>query len=260
VFPYGEKLPVSESDPLADMGDAVPNKMAQAIVESERLVFELHPNATILRYPYVYGPYSPLSREWNIIRRIRDGRPYILVADGGRNIFHHGYSENMGHAVLLAIDNPNVSSGEIYNCGDATQLSLAQVIELVSATMGREIEMVSVPQQVGVLTRPLFLMPHAEHNLLDTHKIRAQLGYQDVLPSVEGFARTTRWLLANQPAPGGTLELNGGDTFNYEAEDRFVKIYRDCMNRLAEFEWKEILVRHPYPHPKKPGLVDEKGR
>ena len=36
--------------------------------------------------------------------RILDGRTRIVVADDGLTLHHHGYTENLAHALLLAID------------------------------------------------------------------------------------------------------------------------------------------------------------
>ena len=261
-FPRGEVVPVPEDSPLAERvaGGEGPDKMGPLVVEAEKVTLDLHPNATVLRYPYVYGPHQPFSREWNIVRRLRDERPYMLVPDGGRYLFHHGYAENMAHSVLLCVDNPDVSSGQIYNCGDDKQLTLLQIIEIISAALRRDIEIISVPGQVGILTRPLYMMPHCEHNILDTFKIRSELGYKDVISPIEGFARSCQWLMDHPPEHGGTFEQNSGDKFNYQAEDRFVQIYRQCLSQLSEFEWKEVLIQHPYPHPKTPGARDQRGR
>ena len=45
------------------------------------------------------GRTSSLPREWLIVRRILDGRRRIVVADDGLTLHHHGYTENLAHAL-----------------------------------------------------------------------------------------------------------------------------------------------------------------
>ena len=79
------------------------------------------------------------------VRRILDKRPYIIVPDGGLTLATHGYAANMGHAVLLSVDNPKASSGQIYNCGDERTMTLRQIIEVIAKEMNYEWEILDVP-------------------------------------------------------------------------------------------------------------------
>ena len=58
---------VPEDAPRAD--DEVGSSSARLIAETEDTVFTYHPTATMFRYPYVYGPYQLVPREWSIVRR-----------------------------------------------------------------------------------------------------------------------------------------------------------------------------------------------
>jgi len=87
------------------------------LATTEQAVLRCHPDGAVFRYPYVYGPYHQLiPREWSIIRRIQDRRHHILLPDDGLILMTHGYAENLAHAVLLAVDQPKASAGQIYNC------------------------------------------------------------------------------------------------------------------------------------------------
>lgn len=50
----------------------------------------------------MYGPRQLTPREWPIVRRIIDGRPFIVVPDGGLMIYTHGYAENLPSAEVQA--------------------------------------------------------------------------------------------------------------------------------------------------------------
>lgn len=258
TFPRGELVPVPENRPMAD--DTFPKTMARLVAAAERSAFEHHPNATHFRYPYIYGPHQLIPREWCFVRRILDKRPFIVLPDGGWALHQHGYAENMAHAILLAVDQPDIAAGKSYNCADEQQMTLRQMVEVVARELGREIEIVSVPLQYASVARPLIMMGQGELNMLDIYKVRSELGYRDVVPPVEAFARTARWLVEHPLEPGGQLEGNLHDSFDYEAEDRLVRTYRSAMAKMSEFAWEVMERPHAYAHPKKVGEEDHRGR
>ena len=63
--------PVAEDAPLSGPDD---HPFGAKIVEAERILFDHHPDATLFRYPYVYGPRQIAPREWSLVRRVLDGR------------------------------------------------------------------------------------------------------------------------------------------------------------------------------------------
>lgn len=251
--PSGLPIPVREEDPVVASEEE--QRFSWLMATTEEAVLDLHPTAAMFRYPYVYGPHQIVPREWCIIRRILDGRRQIILPDGGLALFHHGYAENLAHSVLLAVDQPDASAGELYNCGDDRQLSLAQVVEVIAGAMGREIETVSMPRDIAFPAIPMALGGF-KHTLMDQTKIREQLGYADVVPSDEALARTTRWYVDHPPEPGGEAESRLGDAFDYAVEDELIARFTAMAAELAAIEKKRGgLHHHPYPHPKQPGLA-----
>jgi nucleoside-diphosphate-sugar epimerase len=252
LFPIGLPIPVPEDFSL--VADEQEQRFAWLMASTEAAVMEAHPGAAMFRYPYVYGPYQLVPREWCVIRRILDGRRQIVLPDAGLALLTHGYAENLAHSVLLAVDQPEVSAGEIYNCGDDRQLSLAQIVEVIAHTLDREIEIVSVPRQLAFPAGPLALGGD-HHTLLDLSKIRSQLGYRDVVPVEEALARTTRWYVEHPPEPGGEIEERLGDPFDYSAEDELIERFQAMMAELSPLADRRAgLHHHPYPHPTKAGL------
>ena len=150
------------------------------VAQTERAVFDVHPNATHFRYPYLYGPYQIGPREWCVVRRILDGRRSIIVPDDGLSLNHAGYVENVAHAVLMAIDRPEVSSGEIYNCGDSRVLTIRQIVETIAEALSYDLEIVSMPSRFAVSARPMLAQPWTTHRVLDLSKLKSQLGYNDL--------------------------------------------------------------------------------
>jgi nucleoside-diphosphate-sugar epimerase len=234
--PAGLPVPTREDAPLVtrEADDAKGFRIAR----TEERVFALHPNATHFRYPYVYGPYQLVPREWCIVRRIRDRRPFIVLPDGGLTLCSYGYAENLAHAVLLSVDRPEVSAGRIYNCADEETLTLRQVVEIVRDSLGAELEILSLPGELATPARPLLMQPWTTHRVLDLAKLRSDLGYRDVVPAREALARTARWLDAHPLERGGAEEKILQDPFDYAAEDALAAGWRRALESLAPVEWK----------------------
>ncbi|NUU24690.1 MAG: NAD-dependent epimerase/dehydratase family protein [Streptomycetaceae bacterium] len=230
--PAGLPVPVGEDAPLVE--DVAEDAKGYRIVRTERAVFAHHPTATHVRYPYVYGPRQLAPREWCVVRRVLDGRRRIVLADDGLTLHHHGYTENLAHALLLAVERPERSAGRIYNAADDEVLTVRQVVETVAAALGHSFEVVSMPYELAVPARPLLMQPSPAHRVLDLSRLREDLGYRDIVPPREALAHTARWLAAHPPAPGGTEEHVLTDPFDYAAEDRLMDAWADLRDSLPD--------------------------
>jgi hypothetical protein len=123
---------------------------------------------------------------------------------------------------VLALDHPDAAAGKVFNAADEEVLSVRQVIEIVAAALGHELELVSMPYDLAVPARPLLSQPLPTHRVLDLTRLRTDLGYRDRVPARDALARTARWLAEHPPAPGGPEEVALTDPFDYDAEDRLV--------------------------------------
>jgi nucleoside-diphosphate-sugar epimerase len=226
----GLAVPLPETAPLVD--DPAQDDKGYRIARTEETVFDRHPGAAHFRYPYVYGPRQLVPREWLILRRLLDGRRRIIIPDEGLTLHHHGYTENLAHAVLLAVDNPGASGA--FNVGDEEVLTIRQVVELVAAALDRPLELVSMPYDLAAPARPLLTQPLPTHRVLDLTRVRAELGYRDVVPARRAVAITARWLVAHPPAPGGQEEVVLADPFDYAAEDRLMDAWLAARSSLPE--------------------------
>ncbi|HEX6312043.1 MAG TPA: hypothetical protein VF152_10490, partial [Acidimicrobiia bacterium] len=225
-------VPVPEDAPL--VRDPADDEKGYRIVRTEEAVFEHHPGASHFRYPYLYGPMQLAPREWCVVRRVLDGRRTIVVPDDGLVLHHHGYTENVAGALLLAFDRPDAAAGTIFNVGDDDVLSIRQVVETVAAALDHSFELVSMPHEVAAPARPLLMQPRPAHRVLDLTRIRCRLGYRDRAPAREALARTARWLAEHPPARGGQEEMVLTDPFDYDAEDRLVAAWLRGLDALPD--------------------------
>ena len=124
---------MTEAHPVVrdDAGDAA-LRFSRRLAEAEDAVLEHHPRATVFRFPMIYGPNNARPAEWSIVRRIRDGRPHMVLPDGGVQIHTRCAARNAAAFVLAAVDEPDVAAGQIYNCGDPTSWSMREWAESIT--------------------------------------------------------------------------------------------------------------------------------
>ena len=224
--PEGVPISIPETSPLFTNEER--NKFMYLMALSEQTVMEAHQQghykATMLRYPIIYGPRQLAPKEWSIIRRILDGRRQLIIPEEGLRLERRAYAENAAHTVLLAVDKPEISAGQIYNVGDERVLSVREWIQIIARTLNCELELVSMPFTLAQASRPYVESVH--HLVMDISKIKAELGYRDVVPAEEAVQRTVNWYLDNPPQRGGEVEQRLGDPFDYTTEERVITEYK----------------------------------
>jgi nucleoside-diphosphate-sugar epimerase len=234
--PQGLPVPTAEDAPVVPV--EAEDAKGWRVAQTEQAVFEGHPDATHFRYPFLYGPYQIAPREWCVVRRILDGRRSIIVPDDGLTLNHSAYVENAAHAILLAIDRPEASAGQIYNCGDTRLLTLRQTIEIIARTLNYDLKIVSLPWDLAVPARPLIAQPWTTHRVLDLTKIRTQLGYTDVVAPERGLAITAKWLRDHPLPPNGPDEKVIQDPFDYRAEDELIASWKTLRGQMPQVSFE----------------------
>ncbi len=261
LFPTGTQTPMPDDAPRVERPEEFHFGYLARITEDAVLARHAAGDyvATHLRYPIIYGPRQLRPSEWPVMRRILDGRDFIVLPDSGLTLITRGYSENMADAVLRAVDRPEAAGGQIYNCGDVHQLTLAQWVEVIAETMGARLEVLSVPGPLAYPARDLMIARRTSHHqLMDMHKIRVELGYEDKVPVLDALAATIRHYQATPPVE--TEEMQANLAAHYATEDAMATIVRRAVDALSAVGHIDPDYRHPYAHPKTPGERDHQGR
>lgn len=226
LWPTGMLTPIRETATRAV--DDENDKVAK-IVATEDVLFAAQPDATLFRYPLIYGPGQINPREWLIVRRIIDGRRRIIVADGGLTLRTAGYGPNVAHALVLAAGQDN-AAGKSYNVGDEQVLTARQTIEAIGVALDAELEIVNLPAELATPARPFLSAETTLHSCTTVDAIMTDLGYRDVVSSVEALALTAKDLRDHPIERGSVTEMRLQDPFDYEAEDRLIDAYRAAFS------------------------------
>ena len=251
-FPSGMRFRSSESDAFAPLGNYDETSVAalagrggrsdkvSKIIQSEALVFDRHPQATHFRYPYIYGANQVVPKEWSIVKRALDGRRNLILSDGGRTVESAAYVENVAQAVLLAVDHIDTSAGAVYNVADDELYCRRQVAQVVAAELGHTFDFVNLPYEVARPAYPTVHHHSSQHRIIDTTRLRTELGYQDRVPPLEALRRTIRWQAEHLPSDHARVMKIIQDPFDYEAEDRLAALHArfvaDCAAVAFERE------------------------
>lgn len=253
-FPAGMPVPTTET--AQTVQSHAEGKFSYLVKQTEDAVMrqhaEGHMNITHFRYPVVYGPWQlrTVVFEWTM-QRCRDRRPHAILPDGGLTLLTRGYSENMAHAVLLAVDHPKVSAGKIYNCGDELQFTLAQWVEVISQEMDWPLNILPVPDAYASPAREMITFyGSSHHQFLEIEAIRKDLGYRDIVDPIEGIHKTVEYIKANPTEPDKISDI----TKFYAIEDQLAEIYNTAAKAASALDHDESNYYHAYAHPRERGL------
>jgi nucleoside-diphosphate-sugar epimerase len=221
-----EPLPLREDSPLRTNLQTYPSaqvKMLQQVfawldedydkipVERAVLGYAELPG-TVLRLPMIYGPGDQLHRFFPMLKRMDDQRPVIVfsrsVADwrGPR-----GYVENVAAAIALAATDER-AAGRVYNVGEADSFSEIEWARMLASATGWNGDFVVVEDDEAP---PSVRIPGnlAQHWVVDTSRIRSELGYVEPIPWEKAIRRTIAWEREHPP------RMVDPARFDYEAED-----------------------------------------
>jgi nucleoside-diphosphate-sugar epimerase len=218
--PSSHPVPIPEEAPkrkqLHPYGEEI--RFEKLLMESAALDAQQRGDfpVTILRWPALYGPRDTTPREWYYLQQALDGRRQIAIPDGGQALFPRGYFENMAHTVALVVDHVK-DCGSVYNAADVSALTIRQIVQLVGEILEHRWEIISVPREWMPTASRSQLLPYScdpydvePHLLYDLTRIRAELGYDDLVPAAQALERTVRWLVDHRP-PAEWLPLSYPD-------------------------------------------------
>jgi nucleoside-diphosphate-sugar epimerase len=213
-----DPVPLAEDAPLREKLDPRAGLRYNKTAVERVIMSDPSLPGTVLRYPAVLGAGDYQHRLFGTLKRMDDGRPFILLEEAGaRHRFSHGYAEDLAVGAALAVTNERAAD-RIYNVAERETPSSAERVRRIAAVTGWKGEVLSLPMDQ--------LPPHLHHEMdlrqhwvVDTTRIRQELGYAEVVPEDEALRRTIEWERANPPEKVDPAE------FDYAAEDAAFAVY-----------------------------------
>lgn len=172
--------------------------------------------ATILRLPMVYGPGDYQHRLYPYLKRMQDNRPAIILERGMTACrWSRGYVEDIAAAVALAATS-DIRTNRIYNVAEPHALNESQWVRVIAEAVGWDGKLVAIER--ARLPEHLRSGIHTAQDLVvDTSRIREELGYSEKTTMNSAIRKTIEWESANPP------ELIDPDQFDYPAEDHLLQ-------------------------------------
>lgn len=160
-------------------------------------------DVSIVRPPFVYGPWNNIPREAWFWDRILAGRP-VIVPDGGRTWFHWAAAKDVAWALAECLENP-AAKGEAFNIAEAEPVTHAGFIDRLAKVAERPVEKVAVPrkrlQELGgsSMGSKMYFGATLDAEIdfsVDVGKARRLLAFHPTDP-IEGLRETYAWYTAN---------------------------------------------------------------
>jgi nucleoside-diphosphate-sugar epimerase len=210
--PYA--VPLTEDAPLRErVLDAEYDKLCV-----EAALRELDMPVTVLRLTGVHGPGDFQHRLWSYVKRMDEGRPAILLDETLASWrWARVYVEDAAHATALAATTES-AAGWTFNVAAETAMREAEWVGYIGRSVHWRGEIVSAPS----VFLPEYLREDSfdlrQDYVVDSTRIRRELGYQEIVDEAEAMQRTIAWERANPPGPGHP-HPDFVDRFDYESED-----------------------------------------
>jgi nucleoside-diphosphate-sugar epimerase len=209
-------VPFNEDGPLRKTLHPYGGDYEKQLVERVILSKPLELPGTVLRLPMVYGEGDPSHRLYKYVKRALDKRDSVLLDDQYANWRgSRGHVENVSHAITLAATE-EVAQNCIYNVGEEPALSEKEWIQMIAKVMKWDAKVHSVPKSDLPERLVYSLLDLRQDWVVDTSRIRKELGYNERVTKEDAISRTVIWEEKNPPK-----ELHPKDfpRFDYELED-----------------------------------------
>jgi nucleoside-diphosphate-sugar epimerase len=182
----------------------------------------------ILRPPAVSGIGSPHAREWWFVKRIRDRRPAILLAYGGRSRFHTSSVANIAALIRLAA---RLTGKRILNIADPEALPVKAIAAEIASACGYSGRLVALPG-ANIYPPPLGRSPWSvQHPFVLDMTAATALGYRPQTGYAATVGPICDWLIRategeDWRAMFTVLASYPYDLFDYRREDALLSSLR----------------------------------
>jgi len=154
--------------------------------------------ATILRFPYIYGPGNHLYRETSLFDRIKSGQPVPIPADG-QTLLQFTFIKDVARAIRTVLqNNASKTSGEVYNVAEPRAYTYTRLVEMVESLIGTDAQTVKFdPPRTA--TAVFDLIPFGSRHLYMDVSKWMQFADWEFTTLQDGLAETLDWHETTSP-------------------------------------------------------------
>jgi len=192
VYGGNKKVPFSEEDDVSRPVSpyAASKRAAEIMCYTFHHLYDLPIHCH--RFFTVYGPgQRPEMAIHKFVRRILLGKPLPMFGDGGSKR-DYTYIDDILDGVIKSLD--QCEGYRIYNFGESSTISLADLITLIEKTIGKKAQIERHDDQPGDV--PI--------TFADITRAKEELGYDPKVSVVEGLKRFFDWY-KEMKLPGGEI-------------------------------------------------------
>jgi nucleoside-diphosphate-sugar epimerase len=153
-------------------------------------------DSTILRLPMIFGPNDKQHRFGWAIKGARPGQPFAIDERAADWLNSYGYIDDMADALALAATHP-AAAGRTYNVAQPKDRTVRQWARTILDLMGIDSPVVTVPPAANGIMADRAEASNLVYPLtLDSTRIRAELGFAEIVNERDALERTIAWELA----------------------------------------------------------------
>jgi nucleoside-diphosphate-sugar epimerase len=145
---------------------------------------------TVIRAPMIFGPGDKQHRFAWAIKAVQKGGVIEIDERAAKWPNSYGYIDDVAEAMVLAATSPK-AAGRTYNVGQSFVRTPIEWLLSFAVVLNRSVEVVEVPPEKRALQAERADATDLRYPLtLDTSRIRAELGFREIVPEREALLRT----------------------------------------------------------------------
>lgn len=219
LFPYRDDTPTSIGPRPSWLSEYDKILVERAVLGAPDI------SGTVVRFPMVHGERDEQRRFYSLWKRMVDGRAAILMsAKSAAFRSSRTHVDNAAHSVALATTNER-ARGRVYNVGEPDALAWIEWASLIASHLRWTGELVVAPsEQMPTALRDQRPDMWDHHLIVETSRIRQELGYRELVSRAAGLERALGWY--SQSPPADPVAAAGLD---YRAEDEAIVTIRGSV-------------------------------
>ncbi len=136
---------------------ASPSRYGASKGRGEQAVRAAFPDATIVRPSILFGPEDDFINRFARMAQVLPAMPVVRA----ETKFQPAFVGDVARAIAAAATRPTAFRGQVYELGGPQVLTMAELVRWIGAAIGREREVIALPDAIGATMARLGFLPGA---------------------------------------------------------------------------------------------------